>query len=413
MSTGNNNQPSQGNTTAITASTTTASGNTLLSNDDPEKLLNEWLGELKTIIGVSGGFKGNGGHLLTAIILLQFQDLDTKAAATESPNKTGIQARNRRNRSSEFNRFSMANLEDTHETELDAILGELSLLEMTKSTTTTTTAAAKAPPRSAQRGGQEILSPPTPVVDNRPNVMPPNQTMHHQRSNSIVSTSATSTISSLSTDVPSTGGGYAESSSSGVSSSREPRTESPDNDSAFSDTVSLLSTDTSSTSSGLTNGQFHNKSQAGPGSHLCRGLNLQEFDNQKAAKIHLALQKLEQASVRRLFVKAFTADGASKSLLVDETMSSGHVTRLLADKNHVHMDSRWALVEQLPEIQMERLYEDHELLVDKLMMWDRDSKNRILFVERSEKAMLFLRPELFLPDNGVAVMPKDMDECNR
>lgn len=309
----------------------------------------------------------------------------------------------------------MANLEDTHETELDAILGELNMLEMNKTATTTTAVATKAPANNGQRGiGQEILSPPpqpSAVVDGRSNVIPSNQTMHHHRSNSIVSTSATSTIS----DVPSsTAGGYAESSSSGVSSSREPRTESPDNDSAFSDTVSLLSTDTSSTSSGLTNGQFHNKSQAvGPGNHLCRGLNLQEFDNQKAAKIHLALQKLEQASVRRLFVKAFTADGASKSLLVDETMSSGHVTRLLADKNHVHMDSRWALVEQLPEIQMERLYEDHELLVDKLMMWDRDSKNRILFVERSERAMLFLRPELFLPDNGVSRMPKDMDECNR
>lgn len=36
-------QPGQ-NPTASTAA---------LSNDDPEKLLNEWLGELKTIIGVS------------------------------------------------------------------------------------------------------------------------------------------------------------------------------------------------------------------------------------------------------------------------------------------------------------------------------------------------------------------------
>lgn len=289
----------------------------------------------------------------------------------------------------------MANLEDTHETELDAILGELSMLEMDKATATN---GAK----NGQR--QEVVSSPPQA--------PPQATVEtgahhtHHRSNSIVSSSATSTISSLSAD---TQGGYAESNGGGSVSggSREPRTESPDNDSAFSDTVSLLSTDTSSTSSGLTNGQFMKP----PNSHLCRGLNLQEFDNQKAAKIHLALQKLEQASVRRLFVKAFTADGASKSLLVDETMSSGHVTRLLADKNHVHMDPRWALVEQLPEIQMERLYEDHELLVDKLMMWDRDSKNRILFVERPEKVLFFARPELFLTEHGMA--PKDMDECNR
>lgn len=85
---------------------------------------------------------------------------------------------------------------------------------------------------------------------------------------------------------------------------------------------------------------------------LCFCFLFSQCDSAKAAKIHLALQKLEQASIRRLFVKAFTADGASKSLLVDETMTCGHVTRLLADKNHVQMEPIWALVEHLPDLQM-------------------------------------------------------------
>lgn len=84
---------------------------------------------------------------------------------------------------------------------------------------------------------------------------------------------------------------------------------------------------------------------------ICFSFRLQ-CDSAKAAKIHLALQKLEQASVRRLFVKAFSSDGASKSLLVDERMSCGHVTRLLADKNHVQMEPHWALVEHLTDLQM-------------------------------------------------------------
>lgn len=54
-------------------------------------------------------------------------------------------------------------------------------------------------------------------------------------------------------------------------------------------------------------------------------------------------------------MKAFTADGASKSLLVDESMTCGHVTRLLADKNHVQMEPIWALVEHLPDLQMGNL----------------------------------------------------------
>lgn len=33
-------------------------------------------------------------------------------------------------------------------------------------------------------------------------------------------------------------------------------------------------------------------------------------------------------------------------------MTCGHVTRLLADKNHVQMEPHWALVENLPDLQM-------------------------------------------------------------
>lgn len=106
--------------------------------------------------------------------------------------------------------------------------------------------------------------------------------------------------------------------------------------------------------------------------------------------------------MKRLFVKAFSADGASKSLLVDERMSCGYVTRLLADKNHVPMEPTWALIEHLPELQMERLFEDHELLVDNLLMWNNDSKNRVLFLRRLDKTVLYTQPDLFLPGTQMA-----------
>lgn len=42
------------------------------------------------------------------------------------------------------------------------------------------------------------------------------------------------------------------------------------------------------------------------------------------------------------------------------------------------------------------MYEDHEMLVDNLMLWTRESKNKILFAERSDKISLFQNPEKFL-----------------
>lgn len=63
-----------------------------------------------------------------------------------------------------------------------------------------------------------------------------------------------------------------------------------------------------------------------------------------------------KASVKKLFIKAFSIDGSSKSLVVDEKMTCGYVTRLLADKNHVAMEPKWALIEYLPELQMGKFF---------------------------------------------------------
>lgn len=66
----------------------------------------------------------------------------------------------------------------------------------------------------------------------------------------------------------------------------------------------------------------------------------------------MAMEKIKEANIQKLFVKVFTVDGSAKSLLVDEKMICAYVTRLLADKNHVQMDPKWAVVEHLPDLYM-------------------------------------------------------------
>jgi hypothetical protein len=76
------------------------------------------------------------------------------------------------------------------------------------------------------------------------------------------------------------------------------------------------------------------------------------FQDEKAEKIRVALAKMRAASVTRLYVKAFSVDGSSKALMVDESMTCGRVLALLADKNHVPLSGRWALVEHIPHLHM-------------------------------------------------------------
>ncbi|XP_034935672.1 amyloid beta A4 precursor protein-binding family B member 1-interacting protein isoform X2 [Chelonus insularis] len=237
-------------------------------------------------------------------------------------------------------RFSMANLEDSQDVDLDAILGELCALE--------------------RRCDGDIASTPAPDTQRQGR---PNSTRINAGDN---------------TDIGKTDGGM--------------RTDSPDNDSAFSDTVSMLSSESSASSSGSGHKPQTAMHTAPQQSHQM----MDAASRAKAEKIRLALEKMREASVQKLFIKAFTLDGSGKSLLVDEGMSVAHVCRLLADKNHVAMDPKWAVVEHLPELFMERVYEDHELLVENLLLWTRDSKNKLLFVERPEKTQLFLSPERYL-----------------
>ncbi|XP_023940847.1 abnormal cell migration protein 10 isoform X2 [Bicyclus anynana] len=252
-------------------------------------------------------------------------------------------------------RFSMANLEETQDADLDAILGELCALdsEYDEEISRVSTDYSS---QSKERGDNEA---------------PPRQERKEC--------------------------------SDGASSVA--RTDSPDNDSAFSDTVSMLSSESSASSSA---------------SSKCKAMKLTLLPNQKdevfqqkADKIKLALERMREANIKKLFIKAFSTDGSSKSLLVDEKMTCGYVTRLLADKNHVTMEPKWAIVEHLPDLHMERVYEDHEMLVDNLMLWTRESKNRILFAERPDKISLFQNPEKFLLTEDDRGWSSEHDEHSR
>ena len=133
----------------------------------------------------------------------------------------------------------------------------------------------------------------------------------------------------------------------------------------------------------------------------------------KAEKIKIAIEKIKEASVKKLFIKVFTSDGSAKSLLVDEKMTVGAVTRILAEKNHVSLDPKWALVELVPDLYMERVYEDNEMLVENCLLWKVDSKNTLWFIERPEKFDLFSRPEIYLLGSSSSQKDDQMEEHSR
>lgn len=351
--------------------------------DNAQALLDTWIGELDQL---QMGLEQVGGNVGGGV--------SSSVQRREKPHPPRIDA----------HRFSRANLEDSGDVELDAILGELCALETqfdfeiaskpptstssnvnASSTKTNTTSVThiieKMQPKQQQQqqGSYQQLHPQQ------------QQRQNHSRSNS--GNNTRNKFEPLNVDVD-------------VTNTTMARTDSPDNDSAFSDNVSMLSSESSASSGASGSAGSRND----PNKHPTQA---EQAAKLKAEKIKMALEKIKEANVKKLFIKAFTSDGSTKSLLVDEKMTVVHVTRLLADKNHVRMDPKWAVVEHIPDLYMERIYEDDEMLVENLLLWTRDSKNKLLFLERPDKYDLFLRPEQYILIGSSSQKNSDLDDEGR
>uniref|UniRef100_A0A4W4GRK7 Ras association (RalGDS/AF-6) and pleckstrin homology domains 1b n=1 Tax=Electrophorus electricus TaxID=8005 RepID=A0A4W4GRK7_ELEEL len=116
----------------------------------------------------------------------------------------------------------------------------------------------------------------------------------------------------------------------------------------------------------------------------------------KAEKIRVALEKIKEAQVKKLVIRVHLSDESSKTMMVDERQTVRQVLDSLLDKSHCGYSLDWSLVEIISELQMERIFEDHENLVENLLNWTRDSTNRLMFIERLEKYALFKNPQNYL-----------------
>eukprot|EP00090_Calanus_glacialis_P011136 TRINITY_DN195_c0_g1_i1.p1 TRINITY_DN195_c0_g1~~TRINITY_DN195_c0_g1_i1.p1 ORF type:complete len:1319 (-),score=197.56 TRINITY_DN195_c0_g1_i1:182-3745(-) len=177
--------------------------------------------------------------------------------------------------------------------------------------------------------------------------------------------------------------------STGTSQRQDDRPEpGADTDSAFDDDASLISG-----SSGSSEESRRTQSK------------VEDTAAQKAEEIKIALKKIQEASIQKVFLKVFCEDGSTKSLVADERMTVYFVLKILVEKCHVKHCVDWALVETLPDLYMERHLEEDELIVENLLNWKVGSENRILFERRPARHDLFRQPELYLLQPGTTILP--------
>ncbi|XP_076010812.1 ras-associated and pleckstrin homology domains-containing protein 1a [Genypterus blacodes] len=133
------------------------------------------------------------------------------------------------------------------------------------------------------------------------------------------------------------------------------------------------------------------KNIAGKPSHLLT--KEEQAAKLKAENIRVALEKIKEAQVKKLVIRVHLSDESSKTMMVDERQTVRQVLDSLLEKSHCGYSPDWSLVETISELQMERIFEDHENLVENLLNWTRDSQNRLMFIERMEKYAVFKNPQ--------------------
>lgn len=293
---------------------------------DPQKLLGAWLGELDAINlqqqqqGLDGGGSApsrssHGGHSMAP---------DSVLAST--PRLDGY-------------RFSMVNLEESQDVELDAILGELCALESQFEREINQKGHSR-----AYTGGSATARTTSPVLLSLvPTPSATASSVGSTASSAVVVGQGSAPHAVLAAQSPFSSGtssqrssGHSRSSSSSggrttkldlgpfqdgsVTTNGAPRTDSPDNDSAFSDNVSMLSSESSASSGGgnnnaartaaPANGSISHGGQAPKAGGNNGGVALASSPTQaeqaarlKAEKIKIALEKMKEASVQKVAVQ--------------------------------------------------------------------------------------------------------------
>ena len=75
------------------------------------------------------------------------------------------------------------------------------------------------------------------------------------------------------------------------------------------------------------------------------------------------MEKLKRARTQQVIVKAVNADGSTKMMVADETMTAWDVCKILVEKNRTQLGPNWTLVERLPHLHLgeKRHHQSHRL----------------------------------------------------
>ncbi|CAH8575430.1 unnamed protein product [Heterobilharzia americana] len=104
----------------------------------------------------------------------------------------------------------------------------------------------------------------------------------------------------------------------------------------------------------------------------------------------------------KLVVRVFRPDRTTKAILIDHHMTAGEVASMMIEKNFLQPSVHLTLVEKVPALKIERVFEEHDLLSDCILAWPTKSQNMIFFEERLDHFGLLESPDHWIGEESTS-----------
>ncbi|XP_053554361.1 growth factor receptor-bound protein 14 [Bombina bombina] len=102
--------------------------------------------------------------------------------------------------------------------------------------------------------------------------------------------------------------------------------------------------------------------------------------------------------LQKRVIKIYSEDGTSRALEVPNDISAKEICQMLIHKNHYVDDQNWTMFEHLSNLCIERIIEDHEMVIEMQSKWDMEEDCRLYFRKYYAKYAFFKNPQAYFPD---------------
>ncbi|CDS40331.1 Ras associated and pleckstrin y [Echinococcus multilocularis] len=105
-----------------------------------------------------------------------------------------------------------------------------------------------------------------------------------------------------------------------------------------------------------------------------------ELSNTLSRVVELA----DRLQLNKLVVRIFRPDRTTKAILIDQRMAAGEIASMLIEKNFLEPCVKLCLVEKVPSLKVERVFEESDIVAECILAWPIKSQNMIFFESRDD-----------------------------